>query len=85
MRELRLTEIEGRTYLFPVPVVKERKYLIFCSNKEEAQIIAEAVNSKKISHPDLISEHFIFLTLHTDKQTKIFVLAPGLDLRNLPF
>jgi hypothetical protein len=76
MRELRTAKLEGRIYLFPVPVVVERKYLIFCSSEAEATSIAEAVKAKTLTHPDLISEHFIFLTLHTDKQTKIFVLNP---------
>lgn len=76
LRELRLTEIEGRIYLYPVPVVKDRKYLIYCSTKEEALKVMAAVASKKLQHPDLISEHFIFLTTHTDGQTKIFVPSP---------
>ena len=76
MRELRTTKIDGKIYLFPVPVVKERKYLIFCSTMEEAQTITQAIQKEKITHPDLISEHFLFLTYHTDKQTKIFVLNP---------
>lgn len=76
MRELRKTQIEGRFYLFPIPVVKERKYLIFCSNEAEADRISEAVRKKEITHPDLISEYFLFLTLHSDKQTKIFVINP---------
>lgn len=73
MRELRLSQIEGRIYLFPVPVIKERKYLIACSSQEEGSKIAEAVASGKLTHPDLISEDFKLLTLHTDKQTKIFM------------
>lgn len=76
MRELRLTKIEGRIYLFPVPVIKERKFLIFCSTEAEAQKIQAAVTNQKLTHPDLISEDFIHLTLHTDKQTKILVLNP---------
>ena len=76
MRELKSTRIEGKTYLFPIPVLKERKYLIFCPNTIVADKIAEAVRSKKITHPDLISEHFVFLTYHTDQQTKIFVPSP---------
>ncbi len=76
MRELRLTKIDGRIYLFPVPVIKERKFLIFCSSDEEAEKIQSAVLAKKVTHPDLISEDFILLTLHTDKQTKILVLNP---------
>jgi len=73
MRELRITKIENRIYLFPVPVMKDRKYLIFCSSTEEAERIIDEVRLNKVTHPDLISEDFIFLTLHTDKQTKIFV------------
>ncbi len=76
MREMKATEIEGRIYLFPVPVVKERKYLIFCSSQSEAEKLASAIKEEKVIHPDLISEDFIFLTYHTDKQTKIFVLNP---------
>ncbi len=73
---MKATEIEGRIYLFPVPVVKERKYLIFCSSQSEAEKLASAIKEEKVIHPDLISEDFIFLTYHTDKQTKIFVLNP---------
>ena len=77
MRELRITKIEHKIYLFPVPVVKERKYLIFCSSMEEAERVMEEVRSKKVTHPDLISEDFVFLTFHSDKQTKIFVRKPN--------
>ena len=73
MRELRLTRIEDRVYLFPMPVIKDRKYLILCSSEEEAQEVAQKVREKKLKHPDLISDDFIFLTYHSDKQTKIFV------------
>jgi hypothetical protein len=76
MRELRLTKIENRIYLFPVPVIKERKYLIYCSSDQEAQMIAAGVAQGKLTHPDLLSEDFLHLTLHTDKQTKIFVPSP---------
>ena len=76
MRDLKSGKIEGKIYLFPVPVVKERKYLIFCSSEVEATRVAELVKSGKMKHPDLISEDFIFLTYHTDKQTKIFVPNP---------
>lgn len=76
MREMRTTKIEGRIYLFPVPVVKERKYLISCTSMEEAEKLAKAIQEEKVTHPDLISEDFIFLTFHSDKQTKIFVLNP---------
>lgn len=73
MRELRQGKIEGKIYLFPVPVEKDRKYLIYCSTESEAARVTEAVRTGKVTHPDLISEHFVFLTYHSDRQTKIFV------------
>lgn len=76
MREMKMTTIEGRIYLFPIPVVKERKYLIFCSSEEEASRIEQAIRLKKVTHPDLVSTDFILLTYHTDKRTKILVLNP---------
>lgn len=79
-RKMNLTCIDGRFYLFPVPVLKERKYLISCSSKDEADLISEAIICKKVQHPDLITEDFIFLTYHTDKRTKIFYLNPKIEL-----
>ena len=78
MRELKATRIEGRIYLFPIPVQKDRKYLILCRDEAEAEKIALEVRSQKLQHPDLISKDFVFLTFHSDKQTKIFVVnRPG--------
>ena len=79
MRELRATTINGKVYLFPVPVVKERKYLILCPSEEMALKIAALVQHGKLGHPDLITEDFVYLTLHNDKQTKIFTLNPALN------
>ena len=76
-RELRLTTINEKIYLFPVPVVKERKYLILCSSQKEASSIANLVQEGNLVHPDLVSEDFLHLTLHSDKQTKIFTLNPA--------
>ena len=76
MRELKATKIDGKIYLFPIPVIKDRKYLIFCATDVEAETIVDAVRSKKVDHPDLISDYFIFLTYHTDKETKVFIFNP---------
>lgn len=73
-----MSKIDGRIYLFPVPVVKERKYLIACKDEAEAQRIQKIVKDEAVTHPDLISQDFVFLTYHTDKRTKIFVLRAGL-------
>jgi hypothetical protein len=77
MREFQSTKIDGRIYLFPVPVSKERKYLIFCSSDDEASFILRVIREKKVTHPDLVSGDFIFLTYHSDKQTKIYVINPS--------
>lgn len=76
-RELRATNINEKIYLFPVPVVKDRKYLVLCSSTEEALEVAALVADNKLVHPDLVSEDFLLLTLHTDKQTKIFTMNPS--------
>jgi hypothetical protein len=76
MREMKLAKIDGKVYLFPIPVVNHRKYLIYCSSEVEAEKIILAIKTKKITHPDLISSNFLYLTHHTDNQTKIFVLNP---------
>lgn len=80
MRDLRSTKIEGKVYLFPVPVVKERKYLIYCQDQQQADEIAAAVQNKQVTHPDLISEYFLYLALHTDQQTKIYVFNPEMKI-----
>lgn len=80
MRELRITTINGKVYLFPVPVVKERKYLVLCASEEAALKIAAEVQKGNLGHPDLITDDFVYLTLHNDKQTKIFSLNPALKI-----
>lgn len=81
-REMKLTTINGKMYLFPIPVVKERKYLILCSSEKEAELISLAIKERKLVHPDLVSADFHYLTLHNDKQTKIFTLNPEIKLGN---
>lgn len=76
MREFRMTTIEGRIYLFPVPVIQDRKYLIFCSSQDEAMKIESAIKAGKVTHPDLVSKDFILLSYHSDKRTKILVINP---------
>ncbi len=76
LREFRVTTIDSKIYIFPVPVIKERKYLILCSSLEEAQLLMQLIQSEKLQHPDLVSPDFIFLTTHTDGQTRIFIPNP---------
>jgi hypothetical protein len=80
LRELRSTTINGQIYLFPVPVVKDRKYLILCKSHAEAELVAKAVAQERLTHPDLVSDHFIYIAHHTDKQTKIMALNPKFNI-----
>ena len=76
LRELRQTKINEKIYLFPVPVIKERKYLILCEDEAEALEIMDGVARKRYQHPDLVSEDFIQITFHSDGLTKIMALNP---------
>ena len=76
LRELRQTKINGKIYLFPVPVIKDRKYLILCENEAEALEIVDGVARRRYQHPDLVSEDFIQITFHSDGLTKIMALNP---------
>ncbi len=76
LRELRQTKINEKIYLFPVPVIKERKYLILCEDEAEAMEIINGVAHKRYQHPDLVSEDFIQITLHTDGSTRIIARNP---------
>jgi hypothetical protein len=78
-RELRITKINQKIYLFPVPVIKERKYLILCESESQAQQIIQKVGDKTLQHPDLISDDFLYLTLHSDGVTKIY--TPKAELK----
>jgi hypothetical protein len=76
LRELRQTKINDKIYLFPVPVIKDRKYLILCKDQLEALKIIQGVAQKKLQHPDLLSDDFIHITFHSDGLTKIMALNP---------
>lgn len=76
LRLLKATTINGQVYLFPIPVIKERKYLILCHSIQEAEAIALAVSEERLTHPDLVSQDFIYIAHHSDKETKIFTLNP---------
>jgi hypothetical protein len=72
MRELKITNINGTIYLYPVPVIKEKKYLIRCASMETAKEIIHEILENILSHPDDSEENFQFVSIHTDQRTKIF-------------
>ena len=71
MRELKITTIKDVVYLYPVPVLKENKYLVRCESIEKAHELINDISNNNISHPDNYHEHFQVVSLHTDQQTKI--------------
>ena len=73
MRELKITMIQGIIYLYPVPVIKEKKYLIRCASLEIATVLIQEISNQKISHPDHSGPEFQFVSLHADQKTKIFI------------
>ncbi len=71
MRELKLTVIQDVPYLYPIPVMKEKKYLVRCESLARAHELMRKIAALEITHPDLESTHFQFVALHSDQRTKV--------------
>lgn len=71
MRDFKKVEIDGEIYLYPVPVIKNNKYLILCGSESDADQMLTALSQKKITHPDEGSNDFTTLRFHTDGRTPI--------------
>lgn len=72
MRELRKTIIEGEIFLYPFPVDKDKKYLILCLSSVEVDKLLQGIINSKLIHPDISFQDFVFVKLHTDRNTKIY-------------
>lgn len=71
MRELKITNIQGIVFLYPVPVLKDNKYLIRCESIEKANELVASITKKTMAHPDQTSGDYKVIGIHTDQQTKI--------------
>ena len=71
MRELKLTVIQEVPYLYPIPVIKEKKYLVRCESIIRAHELMRKIAALEIAHPDLESSSFRFVALHSDQRTKV--------------
>ena len=71
MRELKLTVIQEVPYLYPIPVIKEKKYLVRCESITRAHELMRKIAALEVAHPDLESTSFRFVTLHSDQRTKV--------------
>ena len=73
MRDFKKVEIGGEIYLYPVPVIKNNKYLIHCGTETDADQIHSDLMQKRITHPDEGHQDFFMARHHTDGKTPIFV------------
>ena len=71
MRELKLTVIQEVPYLYPIPVMKEKKYLVRCDSLTRAHELMRKIAALEIPHPDDQSTDFQFVALHSDQRTKV--------------
>jgi hypothetical protein len=71
MRELKLTVIQEVPYLYPIPVMKEKKYLVRCESITRAHELMRKISALEVAHPDLDSADFQFVALHSDQRTKV--------------
>jgi hypothetical protein len=71
MRELKLTVIQEVPYLYPIPVMKEKKYLVRCESITRAHELMRKIAERKIPHPDDEGKDFPFVALHSDQKTKV--------------
>jgi len=71
MRDLKMTTIQGTIYLYPVPVLKEKKYLIRCASIEKANELMAEISQQAVIHPDIRDVSFKVVGIHTDQQTEI--------------
>lgn len=66
--------IDSEIFLYPVPVIKEQKYLIQCGSDLAADEFVTAVEKGEFSHPDENSHDFVTVRHHTDGKTPILIL-----------
>ena len=77
MRDFKKTILNHEIYLYPVPVIKNLKYLIRCSDIAQLEIIKKLIQQKVICHPDDLktrSTYFDHVGTHSDKKTPVLEL-----------
>lgn len=73
-REFKTVEIDGIFHLYPIPVIKEKKYLLKCGSSDDAQKLITLIDKNIIEHPDTSTAVFERLGFHTDGKTPIYQL-----------
>jgi hypothetical protein len=74
-REFKTTQIDNHYYLYPIPVIKNQKYLIQCSDYNQSIELIRLIHNKEIIHPDNSLSQFIRLGTHTDNKTPIYKIV----------
>jgi hypothetical protein len=72
MRELKKVVIKDKIYLYPFPVMKDKKYLIAFSSHETAEKYLKAIENNPLIHPDESKDFLTPLAVHDDGQTIIY-------------
>lgn len=74
MREHKLTTINDRIFLYPVPVIKEKKYLIEIENEMHAVVFNALIQSQVIRDPLEQEVNYQKIEQHSDGKTWIYKL-----------
>lgn len=72
-KEFRRVEVQGKTYLYPFPIIKEKKYLIEVDPTIVESIISAIVNNV-IESPDAFPDYMVEQGIHNDGKTIIYSL-----------
>ena len=71
MREFKIVETDGMFYFYPIPVIKEHKYLVEAKTLHQANELILKINSGEIPHPDQSQIHWVNIGFHKDGRTSI--------------
>ncbi len=74
--EFKVVTIKGNCFLYPVPVVKNHKYLLKVPT-EDASLYIKAFKGQLITSPDSKRDDWLELGLHTDGRTSIYGIRQG--------
>jgi hypothetical protein len=69
-----MVSIKDQIYIYPFPVIKDKKYLIHMESKEIAELFTVQVSSGEIDSPDGKIDSLPEIGIHSDGKTKIYKL-----------
>jgi len=75
-RQYKKSKINGETYLYPIPVIKNSKYLIYIE-KEYVAFFIDSWKNGFLTHPDENPSYLKGVMLHSDDRTPIMKIMYG--------